>query len=497
MKGLLSFLTGAADQLDFIPGFDPRKDQQGMISKLMSGGQKPAGQSYQPQLDALLSQAGPTFERARQAAAGPAPINAVQKRTAQGMPPARINPPNPADFKTSYNILDVFNPFKNTNKIDLDDQHRYQTAVENYTAQQAQMASQAQTTQRGKDADTYGLTGRDKLSYIASGEVPDWTITKPNDSIVTGMGDFKQAPAAPEGLPTYSNELTEVIGPDGKPMLVRLDDQGGVTPVDGFRPIPPSMNNDPSRVHSTFVDSNGVRRLVMSSGEVQDTGIQNQNLGTISDIAGVPTLVDRTVRPNRAPVSTALSSIDEVANNKAVVTDATETAKSKVAQNAEDRQARVTFARQARVQLPKVQAALAAARKAKEISNAGNTGMIKIPYTGNEALKSQLATLEANLAFGELGDMRRTSPTGAGVGNVSEGELALLGSTVTNLNQDQSEGRLDENLDTAIAYLERLAAGLEEDASFTLEGSALTPELQQIDDELAAINAALGIGGAQ
>lgn len=123
--------------------------------------------------------------------------------------------------------------------------------------------------------------------------------------------------------------------------------------------------------------------------------------------------------------------------------------------------------------------------------------MIKIPYTGNEALKSQLATLEANLAFGELGDMRRTSPTGAGVGNVSEGELALLGSTVTNLNQDQSEGRLDENLDTAIAYLERLAAGLEEDASFTLEGSALTPELQQIDDELAAINAALGIGGAQ
>ena len=158
MKGLLSALAGAADQLDFIPGFDPRKDQQGMISKLMSGGQKPAGQSYQPQLDALLSQAGPTFERARQAAAGPAPMNAVQKRTAQGMPPARITPPNPADYLKSHSILDVLNPFYSTVNQDLDAAHRYRTDKANYEAQQAQMASQASDQQFLTNAQAGGFT---------------------------------------------------------------------------------------------------------------------------------------------------------------------------------------------------------------------------------------------------------------------------------------------------------------------------------------------------
>ncbi len=142
MKGLLSALAGAADQLDFIPGFDPRKDQQGMISKLMGGGQKPAGQSYQPQLDALLSQA----------AAGPAPMNAVQKRTAQGMPPARINPPNPADYLKSHSILDVLNPFYSTVNKDLDAAHRYRTHKANYEAQQAQMADQQADAEFARNA---------------------------------------------------------------------------------------------------------------------------------------------------------------------------------------------------------------------------------------------------------------------------------------------------------------------------------------------------------
>ena len=148
MKGLLSALAGAADQLDFIPGFDPRKDQQGMISKLMSGGQKPTGQSYQPQLDALLSPA----------AAGPAPMNALQKRTAQGMPPARINPPNPADYLKSHSILDVLNPFYSTVNQDLDAAHRYRTDKANYEAQQAQMASQASDQQFLTNAQAGGFT---------------------------------------------------------------------------------------------------------------------------------------------------------------------------------------------------------------------------------------------------------------------------------------------------------------------------------------------------
>jgi hypothetical protein len=133
MKGLLSLLAGAADTLDFIPGFDPVKDKQGLISHLLGGGSnQPVNPSGVPPI---------------------VPQNSVQKRPFQGaapggaIPSMPMKPPNPADFTTSYNILDVFNPFKDTNKIDRDDAHRFNTAQQKYESQQAQTASQQQNQQ--------------------------------------------------------------------------------------------------------------------------------------------------------------------------------------------------------------------------------------------------------------------------------------------------------------------------------------------------------------
>ena len=243
-----------------------------------------------------------------------------------------------------------------------------------------------------------------------------------------------------------------------------------------------------ARVQATFIDENGERILVMSNGELRRSGINNQSLGQIVDIAGVPTLVNR-----QTAGETPLTNIDEVASNEAITTEATATAKENVSAKAEDRQARIGFARRANNQIPKIESALKAVEDAIQTSNARNTGAVKLPFSGVQALGGLLTTLEANLAFNELGDMRRNSPTGGALGNVSEGELNLLGSTIANLSQDQAEGRLDKNLGTVRDSLNRLLSALREDAAYTVEGSTLTPELQALDDEIAQLEQELGL----
>jgi hypothetical protein len=242
------------------------------------------------------------------------------------------------------------------------------------------------------------------------------------------------------------------------------------------------------RVQSAFTGQDNQRYAIMSDGSVRPLGVNERNPFQIVDFGGLPTAVDRITGETQE-----LSSIDEVASNEAVTTEATETAKQNVTAKAEDRQARIGFARRANNQIPKLEAAIKAVDDAIKTSNARNTGAIKVPFSGVQALGGLLTTLEANLAFNELGDMRRNSPTGGALGNVSEGELRLLGSTIANLSQDQSEGRLDKNLETVKASLNLLLAAMREDAAYTVEGSTLTPELQALDDEISRLEQELGL----
>lgn len=58
-----------------------------------------------------------------------------------------------------------------------------------------------------------------------------------------------------------------------------------------------------------------------------------------------------------------------------------------------------------------------------------------IPNTTSRKLKGDIDTIRGNLSFDRLQQMRDESPTGGALGSVTEGELALLGSTVANLDQ--------------------------------------------------------------
>lgn len=61
-------------------------------------------------------------------------------------------------------------------------------------------------------------------------------------------------------------------------------------------------------------------------------------------------------------------------------------------------------------------------------------------------LKSNIDTIDANTAFTALSNLRKESPTGGAVGNVSDKDLELLKSTVSNLDPDQSQEQFLTNL---------------------------------------------------
>lgn len=78
----------------------------------------------------------------------------------------------------------------------------------------------------------------------------------------------------------------------------------------------------------------------------------------------------------------------------------------------------------------------------------GATGNLISSVGGTAAhdLSKLLDTVKSNAGFQELSKMRQASPTGAALGSVTERELALLQSTIGNLEQSQSEAQLKDNL---------------------------------------------------
>lgn len=69
-----------------------------------------------------------------------------------------------------------------------------------------------------------------------------------------------------------------------------------------------------------------------------------------------------------------------------------------------------------------------------------------VPGTDAKAISSLLDTIKANIGFDELNRMRRQSPTGGALGNVTERELGLLQAVAGSLDQAQSPEQLRDNL---------------------------------------------------
>ena len=73
-------------------------------------------------------------------------------------------------------------------------------------------------------------------------------------------------------------------------------------------------------------------------------------------------------------------------------------------------------------------------------------GVSKVPGTDAFRLATTIDTIFANIAFGELTAMRAASPTGGALGQVSERELALLGSVQASLKIGIGNDLMEDNL---------------------------------------------------
>lgn len=204
--GLLDILRGAADAFDVIPGFDPVKDRQGLLSQLLRGrdqyGQTP------PIVQPGTMQPANAVQKNPPMMAAPGGPRAAPTKPRATLPMAR---PVPGDFKTKTNFIDFLNPFKDTGQILQDDTARYLDAHNRYTAQQATQAATAQSEQRLKQGREFGLSGRDLLSYVTSGEVPQHQIFKQGDSVLQSDGSFNQAPSVFE---SHKNALGQNVSFD-------------------------------------------------------------------------------------------------------------------------------------------------------------------------------------------------------------------------------------------------------------------------------------------
>lgn len=106
---------------------------------------------------------------------------------------------------------------------------------------------------------------------------------------------------------------------------------------------------------------------------------------------------------------------------------------------------------------------LSAIQAAKIMARKGGTtgwGSYASYLPDNDArdLSGYLETIRANLTFDRLQQMRDNSPTGGAVGNASDRDMQLLGSTVASLDQGASREKLLESLDRIEQHYQRFQA---------------------------------------
>lgn len=113
------------------------------------------------------------------------------------------------------------------------------------------------------------------------------------------------------------------------------------------------------------------------------------------------------------------------------------------------------------------------------------SGLAAIPGTPAADLKSTIDTIEANLSFNALAEMRANSPTGGALGGIAVRELELLGATVASLRQSQSPEQLRRNLATIKTSLTRLKNAQEQAYQQRFSGgesSSGGPQVGTIED---------------
>lgn len=205
------------------------------------------------------------------------------------------------------------------------------------------------------------------------------------------------------------------------------------------------------RVQSTFVGKNGNQWIVTADGQTVDTGVPVSQFAQrpIETAAGIEAF-----DPGRGAAGGPISP-----SATAPALDAAALARKEAeALGAGRGQAQAEFeagtverAERARQQITNIDNLLAAVDAAESKIDWNTTGFVgnamkNVAGTAAHDLQQQLLTIQANLGFDRIQQMREASPTGGALGQVAVQELDALKASVAALAQSQTDQQLRDNL---------------------------------------------------
>ena len=192
-----------------------------------------------------------------------------------------------------------------------------------------------------------------------------------------------------------------------------------------------------------------------------------------------------------------LSTIEQEVDAASALAGATETAKQEAQIQAIPEKVKVQFNADFKAEAPKriraindaiarIDSVMEEAQLAIDDIGITTTGLLgsinrKIAGTTAFALARKIETIQANLSFDRIAEMRKNSPTGGALGQVSERELVLLGAAVVALNQANSETEVNRAFTKILFHYNNWKAVLtgQKDAALLLqEGNVI----DQIED---------------
>lgn len=210
------------------------------------------------------------------------------------------------------------------------------------------------------------------------------------------------------------------------------------------------------RVQSAQPLENGnIGYLDAFTGEVVDTGVKAGNRTQIIDIPGKGRFVFDPVESSLTPIATEQEITTGEAGRKAATTEAQKVTEENVASLAEEpqRQERLTAAQN---RISSVRETVVQAIDQVNAMTSGFVGSRAAGIAGTPArdLQGDIQTIKAVLGFEQLQLMRELSPTGGALGQVAVQELEALQSTIAELSQELSPGKLRENLEKIKTHLD-------------------------------------------
>lgn len=266
--------------------------------------------------------------------------------------------------------------------------------------------------------------------------------------IARGMG-----PAAELAFASNPAEFAKNVSEQFAPQVISA---GGVQSIAGTgqRTAAPSFETVNDTIYRRDPISGAVEATVTAPPSFGDVTARQKAESDAALARDRLSLDQQTAGYTLSPTEVRYGANNEVVAANTMPSAAQEKAALEQAQQAEQQAAR----RQASVrQAENTLSAVDTALKQVGVWTTGPlSGLAAIGGTPAADLASTIDTIEANLSFQALQEMRDNSPTGGALGSITERELSLLGSTVASLRQSQSQSQLRRNLETIKGSLQRL-----------------------------------------